>query len=104
MNFMSVKALATLAPTVVLFSGAVLLYARIKTASSLLQVLGAGCLMIVAVTHVCEGLNLFPSMGWGAEDSIGHYVDLSSAVLGLSLFPTGYLFHALAKRHTDHVS
>jgi hypothetical protein len=49
------------------------------------------------VNGVCEALNLFPSMRWGAEDSIGRYVDFVSVVLGLSLFPIGYWFHARAK-------
>jgi hypothetical protein len=35
-------------------------------------------------------------MGWGIKDSAGQYVDLSSAVLGLTLFPIGYLLHALS--------
>ena len=103
MNPTLAKALVALAPILIVFSGAVALYARTKTASSLVQVLGAACLIVVVLTHVCEALNLFPSMRWGAEDSIGHYVDLASAVLGLSLFPIGYLFHALAKR-TAHVA
>jgi hypothetical protein len=34
-------------------------------------------------------------MGWGIENSAGHYIDLSSAVLGLIFFPIGYLLHAL---------
>jgi succinate dehydrogenase/fumarate reductase cytochrome b subunit len=100
MNATLLKALVALAPTLMLFSGSVFLYVRTKTMSSLIQVVGAGCLMVVVLTHVCEGLNLFPSMRWGAEDSIGHYLDLSSAVLGLSRFPIGYLFYALAKRHS----
>ncbi len=37
-------------------------------------------------------------MQWGHENSVGHYLDLSSAVLGLTLFPLGYLFQALAPR------
>jgi hypothetical protein len=60
-----------------------------------LQILGAGCLVVVVLTHICEALHLFPWMDWGLEDSVGHYVDLSSAVLGLTLFPVGYLLHAL---------
>ena len=99
MNVTLLKALLALAPLLMLFSGAVLLYVRTKTTSSLMQVIGAGCLMVVVLTHVCEALNLFPSMRWGADDSIGHYLDLSSGVLGLSLFAVGYLFHALAKDH-----
>jgi len=34
-------------------------------------------------------------MGWGLERSAGHYLDLGSAVLGLTSFPLGYLLHTL---------
>ena len=100
MNVTLLKALAALAPILMLFIGSILLHLRTKTGASLIQVLGAACLMVVVLAHVCEGLNLFPSMRWGAEDGIGHYLNFSSALLGLSLFPAGYLFHALAKRHS----
>ena len=43
-------------------------------------------------------LRLFPWMRWGAEHSVGHYLDLWNVVLGLTLFPIGYLLHALTKR------
>ena len=56
--------------------------------------------MTVVLTHVSEALRLFPWMQWGLEDSDGHYLDFWSAVLGLTLFPVGYLLHALTKRHT----
>jgi hypothetical protein len=54
--------------------------------------------MVVVLTHVCEGLHLFPWMHWGLEQGIRHYLDFWSAVLGFTLFPVGYLFHALRKR------
>ena len=98
MNSALAKALFALAPILIVFSGALALYARTKTVSSLVQVLGAACLTVVVLTHICEALNLFPWMRWGADNSIGHYVDLASAVLGLCLFPMGYLFHTLGKR------
>ena len=47
--------------------------------------------MIVVLTHICEALGWFPSMGWGLRNSVGHYVDLSSAVLGVTLFPVGWM-------------
>jgi len=37
-------------------------------------------------------------MHWGAEHSAGHYLDLSSAVLGLTLFPAVYLIRLVTKR------
>jgi len=91
----SVGALAALVPVSVLLAGSAVLFSRGKTAWSLLQLLGAGCLMVVVLTHVSEALHLFPWMHWGLEHSAGHYLDLGSAVLGLTLFPFGYLFHAL---------
>jgi len=66
---------------------------------SLLLLLGAGCLVLVVLTHVFEGLHLFPWMHWGREDSFGHYLDFGSAVLGVTLFPVGYLLHALTRQH-----
>jgi len=95
MNVTFLKALVALVPTCMLFSGSVVLFSRGKTVWSFLQLLGAGCLVVVALTHVSEALHLFPWMRWGLEDSLGHYLHLSSVALGLTLFPIGYLFHAL---------
>jgi hypothetical protein len=97
MHVTLLKALIALVPTCMLFSGSVVLFFRGKTVWSFLQLLGSGCLVVVALTHVSEALLLFPWMHWGLEDSFGHYLDLSSAVLGITLFPIGYLLHALAK-------
>lgn len=85
------------APTCMLFSGSVVLFSKGKTVGSFLQVIGAGFLMVVLLTHICEVFHLFPWMNWGVEDSLGHYLDFGSAVLGLTLFSVGYLFHAVAK-------
>jgi hypothetical protein len=79
----------------ILFAGSAVLFSKEKTWGALLQVLGAGCLVVVVLTHVSESLGLFPWMHWGLEHSAGHYLDLGSTVLGLTLFPIGYLFHAL---------
>ena len=92
------KGLAVLVPACLLFSGSLILFSRGKAVCSLLQLLGAGCLMLVAFCHLSEALHLFPWMGWGLKHSTGHYLDLWSVVLGLTLFPVGYLFHALTKR------
>jgi hypothetical protein len=104
MNATLLKSLAALAPTLMLLFGSTLLYLRARTLSSLTQVVGAGCLVVVVLTHVCEALNLFPAMRWGVADSVGHYLDFWCAVLGLTLFPLGYLFHALGgKRELSRV-
>lgn len=93
------KALVALIPACLLFCGSVVLFLRARYLSSALQLVGAGCLVLVAVAHVCEGLGLFPWMYWGMEHSAGHYLDFICAVLGLTLFPVGYLLHAIKERH-----
>ena len=54
--------------------------------------------MIVVLTHLFETLHLFPSMNWGRPHSVGHYLDLISTVLGVSLFSIGYLLHSQTTR------
>jgi len=81
-----------------LLVGSVASLLRARTVALFLQVFGAGCLMVVVLAHICEALRLFPCIGWGLPDSAGHYLDLASAALGLTLFPVGYLWHALVER------
>lgn len=95
MNGMLLKALVALVPAGMLLLGSVRLFRAAGRLSGLLQVLGAAGLVLVALTHICEGLHLFPAMGWGSEQSAGHYLDLASAICGFTLFPLGYLLHAL---------
>jgi succinate dehydrogenase/fumarate reductase cytochrome b subunit len=99
MNVTLLKALVALVPACLLAFASAVLFSRRKTSCSLLQLLGAGCLVVVVLTHVCEGLRIFPWMRWGAEHSAGHYLDLSSAVLGLTLLAIGSLLSALRERH-----
>jgi hypothetical protein len=95
---MSLKALIAAVPAIVLLLRAVVLFFRETTFASVLQLIGAGCLLVVVLTHVFEAFHLFPSMHFGRQHSVGHYLDLWSAVLALALFPIGYLIHSLTKR------
>jgi len=65
----------------------------------LLQLFGLAFLAIVVLTHVAERFHLFPGMGWGEPASIGHYLDLVSAVLGCTLFLLGLLGDVLSRRN-----
>lgn len=100
MNVTLLKALIALLPACMLFCGSALLFLGARGVSSFLQLLGTGFLMVVVFTHLCEALNLFPSMHWGLEHSAGHYLDLGSAIVAVICFPAGYLFSALAQRRT----
>lgn len=77
-----------------LLFGSMMFIAKTKNLGSLLQVLGAGCLNLVILAHIAVALRWFAFMHWGQEHSIGHYLDLASAILGITLFPLGYLLHA----------
>jgi hypothetical protein len=97
-NVLLTKALVALVPAIALLTGSIIVHWRARTAPSLLQLVGASSLTLVVLIHIAEALELFPSMHWGEEHSIGHYLDLGSAIVALILFPLGYLLHALAKR------
>jgi len=56
-------------------------------------------LVLVIFAHMCEALRLFKWMRWGGPHNTGHYLDLASLVLGLTLFPLGYLLRVLVARH-----
>lgn len=100
MNITLLKALIALGPVSMLFLWSLVLFCRGKALCSFLQLLGAGFLVVVVLTHISEALHLFPWMQWGFIQSVGHYLDLVSAVLGLTLFPVGHLCYRLTKRYT----
>lgn len=95
MNPLLFKTLIPLLPALVLLCGAIVLWHREKTVLAFMQLFGAGCLTIVVLTHICEAIHLFSIMNWGLENSAGHYIDLAGAIGGLTLFPVGYVLHAL---------
>ena len=97
-NVTLLKGLAALAPAGMLLVGAALSWRRSRAICHALQVIGAGALTLVVLTHVCEGLHWIPRMRWGEEHSPGHYLDFSGAILGLTLFPAGYLLDAVKRR------
>jgi predicted membrane channel-forming protein YqfA (hemolysin III family) len=98
MNATTLNALAALVPACLVLFGSAVLFSKARTVPTFLQFVGAGCLTVVVLTHICEALDLAPGVQWGLSNSAGHYLDLVSAVLGLVLFPLGYLWHAIATR------
>lgn len=95
MNATLFKALLALVPACLLLSGSTIMFFRRRTLLLFVQLVGASCILLVVLTHMCEALQLIPAMRWGLERSAGHYLDLVGGVLGLTLFPAGYFLHAL---------
>src|SRR5207302_8371345 len=98
MNDAAVKAFVALIPVCALFTVTTIIFVRRRSMSSFLQLVGAAGLVAVVLTHVFEGLRVFPRMGWGSQHSVGHYLDLLSAILAVTLFSLGYLIHAVNAR------
>jgi len=97
MNVELFKALVALLPASLLLAGSVVLWIRAKTLYGFMQLVGAGGIVAVVLAHVCEALQLLPGMHWGFEHSPGHYIDLTAAIVGFTLFPAGYLLQALSR-------
>ena len=85
-------------PVCAAFAVSAILFAKEKTALSFIQLVGAGLLIVVVLAHVAEELRLLQWMGWGLPNSMGHYVDLISAIAGLLLLSFGYVSRRLARR------
>ena len=89
MNATLLKALVLAVPVASAVAWSVRAFTQSRTLGSTLQLIGAACLSVVVLVHVAEALEVMSFMRWGAPDSPGHYVDLSSAIGGIALFPTG---------------
>ena len=97
MDAMLFKSFVACGPIGLLLIGSIVTLSRGINVSSVLQVAGAACLMVVVIAHICEALHALSWMRWGEERSVGHYLDLTGAILGFSLFPLGYLLQAVGK-------
>jgi hypothetical protein len=72
------------------------------TIDRLLQLFGAACLLIVMLTHIAEAFHIFPAIGWGMPNSVGHYLDLVSAILAATLLPLGFAADTLTRRKNSN--
>src|SRR5215470_19687081 len=64
---MLIRAFVGLVPVCILLSGSVVLFLRTKTIYAFLQLLGAGCLVVVILSHILEAFHVFPWMQWGGR-------------------------------------
>jgi succinate dehydrogenase/fumarate reductase cytochrome b subunit len=70
---------------------------RRRSGSVALLTVASVCFVVVALFHLFEGLRLFPSVGWGQPRSIGHYLDLVSALLGLAFLVAALVTETAAR-------
>lgn len=87
----TLKGILALAAAIALARVLIVLYRRRRTVGSALLLLGVACFVVVAVAHVFEAFALLPALGWGQSYSLGHYIDLAAAALGVVLVSVGLL-------------
>lgn len=97
MNHTLMRASLLAVPIIAVLGYAATTYRRRGAGWSLMLFAGALCFGVVVLTHIAEALHVFPAMGWGEPHSIGHYIDLSSAVAGAVFFAAGILSRVHAK-------
>lgn len=83
------KGLLALAAACVFLGVCAVLVLTRRGLSSALQALGIGGVM--ALTHVFEKFSILPELGWGRPHSVGHFIDLVAALLGVTLVTTSFL-------------
>jgi len=71
------------------------------TVGRISHLFGLACLLMVVLTHVAEAFHI-PAMGWGLPNSMGHYLDLVSAILGAALLLLGFAIDALTRRKNSN--
>jgi hypothetical protein len=97
MNLAALKSIVALAVTSALFAGLAIPYRRRGTGGSAAQLLGVACFVVVALTHAFEAFAILPALGWGQPRSIGHYIDLGAAILGITLVFAGLFFQCVQR-------
>ena len=99
---MLLRLIAIAIPVGLIFAASLAVFAKKKTTEALTQLVGATFLLVVIFVHVSEAFGFFPWMGWGQPDTLGHYVDLTSALAGAILLSVGYIARRLNKRHNSN--
>jgi hypothetical protein len=85
------KGLLALAGAGVFLGVSIVLFLTRRGLSSALQALGLACFGVMALTHVFEAFSIFPTFGWGQPRSVGHFIDLVAALLGVTLMTASFL-------------
>jgi|SRR5215831_17628046 len=77
-------------------------FRRLRSAGAICQLVGALAMSVVVLTHIAETTGFASSMGWGRPDSVGHYLDLSSAIIAVTLVPLGLGLRMRDRRSLQH--
>jgi len=98
MNASVLKGLLALAGASVFVTVSAALFATRRDLASALLATGIGWFGVMALTHVFESFSILPAFGWGRPHSVGHFIDLAAASLGVAFVTMGFLVHRRVAR------
>ena len=101
MSASAVKGLLALVAAGVFFGVCVALLWTRRSVSSTLRASGIGCFGVMALTHVFENFSILHELGWGRPHSVGHFVDLVAALLGVTLVIASFLLWRRDRYRSD---
>jgi hypothetical protein len=93
MNSAVLRGLLALAGASVFLTVSEALFVMRRDLASALLATGIGWFGVMALTHVFESFSILPAFGWGRPHSVGHFIDLAAASLGVLFVTTGFLVH-----------
>ena len=92
------RSIVALALSLAFVGGIAFQYRTRRSAPVGLLLVAALCFVGVATMHVFEAFGIFSAVGWGQPNSVGHYLDLSAAMLGVTLLVTAMLLFWIRRR------
>lgn len=96
MNAAVLKGLLALAGAGGFLAVSTALFMTRRDLGSVLLATGIGWFGVMALTHFFESFSILPAFGWGRPHSVGHFIDLAAAVLGITCVTLGFLVHRRA--------
>lgn len=93
MNAAILKGLLALAGAAIFVAVSAALFVTRRDLGSALLASGIGWFAVMALTHFFEAFSILPAFGWGRPHSVGHFIDLAAAVLGITFVTLGFLVH-----------
>jgi hypothetical protein len=96
MNAAVLKGLLALTGASVFLAVSAALFVTRRDLGSALLATGIGWFGVMALTHFFESFSILPAFGWGRPHSVGHFIDLVAALLGIAFVTTGFLVHSRA--------
>ena len=91
-----IKGLLALAGASIFLAVSAALFVTRRDLGAALLATGIGWFGVMALTHFFESFSILPAFGWGQPHSVGHFIDLAAALLGIVFVTLGFLVHRRA--------